>query len=56
MTYQDKAEATREFYRIQGESRMLEIIIADLEKLERETPNAAWSPAYIIKRLKSLSK
>lgn len=49
MTYTDKAEATREYYRLQGEQRERERILALMEMLENKTPGASWSPTYIKK-------
>lgn len=49
MTYQDKAEATREFYRRQGEDRERTRILTLLQMLENKTPDASWSPKYIMK-------
>lgn len=49
MSYQDKAEQTREFYRKQGENRERQRILALMEMLENKTPGAAWSPNYIKK-------
>lgn len=49
MTYDDKAEATREYYRRQGEEREKLRILTLLEMLEEQTPGAAWSPVYIKK-------
>jgi hypothetical protein len=48
MAYNDKAEATREYYRKQGESRERQRIIALIEMLDNKTPGAAWSPRYIM--------
>jgi hypothetical protein len=49
MTYQDKAEVTREFYRLQGEERERVRILTLMEMLENQKPGAAWSPTYIKK-------
>ena len=49
MTYQDKAEITREYYREQGEARLFEDIIKKLEALYLSKETANWSPKYIIK-------
>lgn len=49
MAYDDKAEATREYYRKQGEEREKLRILTLLEMLETKTPGAAWSPVYIKK-------
>jgi hypothetical protein len=46
-------EAVRENYRRQGERRMLERIIRDLEMLDAERQSASWSPRYVIDRIKS---
>lgn len=47
MSYDDKAEITREYYRRQGEQRERERIIALLESLENYRKDASWSPTYI---------
>ena len=49
-------ENVREFYRRQGEQRMLESVIAELQDLHDEKPNAAWSPKYIIDLLKGINE
>lgn len=49
MAYKDHAEATREYYRKQGEEREKLRILTLLEMLETKTPGAAWSPVYIKK-------
>lgn len=54
MSYSDKGEITREYYRKQGEARLLELFIAELTALQTEKPNAAWSPQYLIERLRSI--
>lgn len=56
MSYADKAEITREYYRKQGEARMLESMIAKLEALEAERKDANWSPRYIINLLKETNE
>jgi hypothetical protein len=48
MGYQNSAEAIREYYRKQGESRERLRILALMEMLENKTPGAAWSPKYIM--------
>lgn len=48
MTYTDKAEITREFYRKQGELRERERVLALLQMLENHQSGSAWSPKYII--------
>jgi hypothetical protein len=48
MAYDDKGEATREYYRAQGENREKQRIIALMEMLENKNPGAAWSPKYIM--------
>jgi hypothetical protein len=48
MTYSDKGEITREFYRKQGEERERTRILSLMQMLENKTPNASWSPTYII--------
>ena len=48
MTYSDKGEITREFYRKQGEERERTRILALMQMLENKTPGAAWSPKYIM--------
>jgi len=52
MTYIDKAEATREFYRKQGEDRERLRILTLLEMLENHQAGSAWSPKYIISLVK----
>lgn len=47
MSYEDKAEQTREFYRRQGENRERQRILALLEMLENYRDDATWSPTYI---------
>jgi hypothetical protein len=49
MSLNDKAEATREYYRKQGEEREKLRVLTLLEMLEAKTPGAAWSPVYIKK-------
>jgi len=49
MPYQESAEATRNFYRQQGEQKEKERILNVLKNLQEEKPNASWSPAYILK-------
>lgn len=48
MSYQDKAETTREYYRKQGEQREKERIKKLLEELLKEKPAASWSPNYLM--------
>jgi hypothetical protein len=48
MGYKDHAEATREYYRKQGENRERQRIIALMQMLDNKTPGAAWSPRYIM--------
>ena len=48
MTYLDKAEATREYYRKQGEEREKLRILTLLQMLEDHHNGSAWSPKYII--------
>jgi hypothetical protein len=48
MAYEDKAEATREYYRKQGENREKERILTLMQMLENQKPGAAWSPNYIM--------
>ena len=50
------SEHVREFYRAQGERRMLELIIAELEQLESSRKNAAWSPRYVINLLRGINE
>jgi hypothetical protein len=54
MTYQDKAEITREFYRKQGEARAKQRILEVLQLIQEQKPNASWSPAYLVKVIKNL--
>lgn len=49
MSYTDKGETTREYYRKQGENRERQRILALMEMLENQKPGAAWSPTYIMK-------
>lgn len=49
MSYTDKAEITREYYRKQGEERERLRILTLMEMLENQKPGAAWSPTYIKK-------
>jgi hypothetical protein len=41
-------ESVREYYRKQGEVRMAEIILKELEELLAYNTEANWSPRYII--------
>lgn len=47
MTYTDKAEVTREFYRAQGVERERKRILQLLDDLEGYHKGSSWSPAYI---------
>ena len=49
-------EHVREFYRAQGERRMFDAIIAELEELESSRENAAWSPRYVINLLRGINE
>ena len=48
MSYTDKAEITREYYRKQGELRERERI-AELLKAKLGNGDKHWSPVYVIK-------
>lgn len=56
MSYTDKGEITREYYRRQGEKRMLETVITELEELEASKKDANWSPRYIISLLRGINE
>jgi hypothetical protein len=43
MTYEDKAEVTREFYRKQGEERERKKIIEYLKQLSEHHPGERWT-------------
>lgn len=52
MSYQDKAEITREFYRKQGEQRQLENTIKKLERLLAHHPGTKWDLYTLIRLIK----
>jgi hypothetical protein len=52
MSYVDKAEVTREYYRKQGEQRERERIIQQLQRLLDHKPGESWSPRHLIQILK----
>ena len=52
--YKNHAEATREFYRKQGESRKKQEILNALQELRDKNPIAAWSPAYLMEVIAKL--
>jgi hypothetical protein len=43
-----RGESVREFYRRQGEQRMAELLISELNALLEHRPAANWSPRYLI--------
>ena len=47
-TAKSSGESVREFYRRQGEQRMAELIISELNALLEHRPAANWSPRYLI--------
>ena len=51
MSYVDKAEVTREYYRKQGEQRERERIIQQLQRLQDHKPGESWSPRHLIQIL-----
>lgn len=56
MSYEDKAEITREFYRRQGENRFKEQLLKELAKLEDHHNGSLWSPKYIMKLIEQTGK
>lgn len=48
MSYSDKAEITREYYRNQGAVRERQRILEEMKKLVDYRGEALWSPKYII--------
>jgi hypothetical protein len=54
MSYQDKAEVTREFYRKQGEQRERERVIAYLKRLMEHQPGVSWSPKTLLTIIEQL--
>jgi len=49
-------EPVREFYRKQGEQRMKNKIISELNKLRNERPEAAWSPVFLIDLIRRINE
>lgn len=49
-------EEVREYYRRQGEQRMLAKVIEELEELCAYRKEASWSPVYIINLLKGIDE
>ena len=54
MTYTDKAEATREFYRRQGEERERKKILEYLKRLSEHQPCEAWTLPLLLTMIEQL--